>query len=156
MTPAPVRREVLVGVAPDVAFDRFTTGIGRWWPLAGHSVGGATSTVAFAGGRLVETCADGTTDVWGEVLAWEPGSRFVITWHPGRADGPATEVEVRFEPAGAATLVVLEHRGWEVLSEPAAVRAEYDSGWPGVLASYREHAERPGCAASGWAPARGA
>ncbi len=139
MTVPPLRREVLVDVTPDVAFDRFTAGIGRWWPLARHSVGGASSTVAFTDGRLVETLADGSTTVWGSVLVWEPGQRFVITWHPGRPDGPATEVEVRFEPAGAGTRVLLEHRNWDVLPEPAAAREEYGSGWPGVLAAYEEH-----------------
>jgi uncharacterized protein YciI len=139
MTVPPLRREVLVDVAPDVAFDRFTAGIGRWWPLARHSVGGATSTVAFTDEQLVETRADGTIDVWGEVLVWEPGRRFVITWHPGRPDGPATEVEVRFDAAGAGTKVVLEHRNWEMLLEPAAAREEYGNGWPAVLAAYQEH-----------------
>ena len=142
MTVPPLRREVVVPIAPEAAFERFTAGVGRWWPLARHSVGGASSSVAFAAGQLVETCADGTTDVWGEVLAWEPGRRFVITWHPGRPGGPATEVEVRFEPAGSGTKVVLEHRGWDVLPEPAAAREEYGKGWPGVLAAYQEDGER--------------
>ena len=67
------------------------------------------------------------------------GQRFVITWHPGRPDGPATEVEVRFDAAGAGTKVVLEHRNWEVLPEPAAAREEYGNGWPGVLAAHQAH-----------------
>ena len=39
------------------------------------------------------------------------------------------------------TLVVLEHSGWETLSdERRAGRVGYDNGWPGVLAAYREAA----------------
>jgi hypothetical protein len=32
--------------------------------------------------------------------------------------------------------VVLEHSGWESREDPAAVRGEYDQGWPTVLDFY--------------------
>ena len=35
-----IRREVLVDADPATAFDVFTTRLGRWWPLATHSVHG--------------------------------------------------------------------------------------------------------------------
>jgi uncharacterized protein YciI len=35
-----------------------------------------------------------------------------------------------------ATLVTLEHSGWESYADPAAARNEYGSGWTGVLESY--------------------
>ncbi len=44
---------------------------------------------------------------------------------------------MRFEPVSAGqTLVTVEHRGWERFADPAAARAEYDRGWPEVLAPY--------------------
>jgi len=55
----PIRREVLVDAGPETAFDVFTAGIGRWWPVAGHSVHGAGGTVAFTGGQLMEQSASG-------------------------------------------------------------------------------------------------
>jgi len=33
-TVPPIRREVLVDAGPEAAFDVFTAGIGRWWPIA--------------------------------------------------------------------------------------------------------------------------
>ena len=55
-------------------------------------------------------------------------------WHPGRDGESASQVTVTFTEAGAQTLVVIEHSGWEVFADPAATRAEYDEGWPVVLA----------------------
>lgn len=135
----PVRREVMVRAVPAVAFTRFTDDIGRWWPLARHSVSGAGGTVAFTGGALVETGPDGTESVWGQVLDWEPPHRLRLTWHPGRPDGPATEVEVRFEPTPDGTRVVLVHRGWDALADPLGARTEYERGWPIVLAGLAAH-----------------
>ncbi len=43
-TMPPIRREVLVDADPATAFDVFTTRLGRWWPLATHSVHGAGGT----------------------------------------------------------------------------------------------------------------
>ena len=60
--------------------------------------------------------------------------------HPGYAAGqPATEVEVRFRARGGATVVELEHRGWERLGERAEeARASYSTGWVGVLDRYAQ------------------
>ena len=49
----------------------------------------------------------------GRVVAWVPGERVLFEWHSADwAPGEATEVELRLEPSGAGTRVVLEHRGW--------------------------------------------
>lgn len=138
---APVRKEVFVPVAPEVAFRRFTAEVGHWWPLRTHSVGGEAATaVSFeghVGGRLYETLADGSEETWGRISVWAPPGRVVFTWHPGRGPEWAQEVEVRFRSAPGGTLVTLEHRGWEVLgSEARETRDRYDSGWEGVLAGF--------------------
>jgi uncharacterized protein YndB with AHSA1/START domain len=136
----PMRREIVVEAAPDVAFEVFTNEIGQWWPLAGFSVHGDGGTVAFVEGRLIERGAAGGIAQWGEVTRWEPPSHVAFTWHPGGDERRASRVAVTFTPTGAQTLVTLEHSGWEVYDDPAAARAEYDSGWPAVLERYQARA----------------
>jgi uncharacterized protein YndB with AHSA1/START domain len=138
----PVLKSVTVDGPIEHAFRVFTEGIGTWWPLDRHSVGEKRSeTVTFesgTGGRIVERIEGGEESVWGEILAWEPPRRLVFTWHPGE-HAAGTEVEVRFIEEGAGTRVELEHRGWErVRADAAETRAQYDSGWPGVLECYVE------------------
>jgi len=135
----PIRRQVLVRGGVASAFEVFTTEIGSWWPLGVHSVFGKDATVAFADDQLVEQGPDGGEAVWGKVLDWEPPTRLRITWHPGSDPAKASEVEVTFaEVAGDQVLVTLEHRGWERFADPAAARAEYNTGWPHVLAGYAD------------------
>jgi hypothetical protein len=38
------------------------------------------------GGQVYETWDDGTVVVWGDVLVWEPPTRFAMTWNPGSPD----------------------------------------------------------------------
>ncbi len=134
----PIHREVLVNAAPDAAFAIFTEQITSWWPLAELSVFGQDSTVSFTDGALVERSAGGQGAEWGSVTSWQPPAELSLTWHPGRDGESASQVTVTFTPAGAQTLVVIEHAGWEVFADPAAARAEYDHGWPEVLKLYRE------------------
>ena len=136
----PIRRQVVVPAGAELAFEVFTAEIGRWWPVADLSVYGAGTGVAFEGDRLVERGPDGTESVWGSVLHREPPHRLRLTWHPGAHPAKASEVEVTFaEVSGDLTLVTLEHRGWERFPDPAAARAEYDRGWPRVVAAYLAH-----------------
>jgi uncharacterized protein YndB with AHSA1/START domain/uncharacterized protein YciI len=136
----PIRRQVVVPGSTAAAFEVFTSEIGRWWPLVELSVYGEGATVGFREGRLVEQGPDGAESVWGTVLDWEPDQLLRLSWHPGADPAKATEVEVRFaEVTDDQTLVTLEHRGWQRLADPAAARAEYDQGWPQVLADYAAH-----------------
>ncbi len=147
MTPVPpIRREILVPVDPELAFAIFTERIGSWWPIATHGVYGHGASVAFEDDRLVERSPAGTHSVWGTVKVWEPGVQIAFTWHPGQEPGQASQVVVRFRPVADGTLVVLEHSGWEVYSDPAGARDEYDHGWPFVLGLYEELARTPGLA----------
>jgi hypothetical protein len=80
---------------------------------------------------------------WGEVLVWEPPSRFAFSWHPDRAAETAQEVEVRFRAEGETTRVELEHRRWEALVGPdGEIPDHFDTGWDEALASYTARAER--------------
>jgi uncharacterized protein YndB with AHSA1/START domain len=141
MTTAPdvvpsIVKTVTVPLDRDRAFALFTAGIGTWWPLEPHSVGGATSQgVTLDADGAVETLADGTTTAWGEIVEWQPPARFVMTWHPGAEPGAdQTQVAVTFEAAAGGTLVRLEHSGWERVG--AAGRTGYDTGWDLVLGRY--------------------
>lgn len=136
-----VRKSVVVARSAADAFAIFTERMGEWWPFAGHSLlEGGAQTVVFeprVGGVVCETSADGRRAPWGRVLAWDPPRRFVMTWHPGREEAAAQELEVRFVPEGAGTRVELEHRGWEALLDQAdATRQSYDGGWLFVLDRY--------------------
>lgn len=139
----PIRRQIRVAADQQTAFDVFTNGIGRWWPVAEFSVFGADATVALQDGRLVEQAADGRRAEWGQVTAWEPPTELAVTWHPGAAPERASQVRITFAPeaSGTGTLVTIEHSGWERFADPAAARAEYDHGWPEVLDRFRAAAE---------------
>jgi uncharacterized protein YciI len=139
-TVPPIRREILVDADPQTAFEVFTARIGRWWPVAEHSVYGAGGTVAFDDGQIIEHAADGATSVWGTVTRWEPPKVLAFSWYPGKSPDRASHVEITFAAVADQTLVTLEHTGWEVFADPAAARAEYGQGWPAVLDCYREHA----------------
>jgi uncharacterized protein YndB with AHSA1/START domain/uncharacterized protein YciI len=134
----PIRREIVVDADRDTAFEAFTAGIGRWWPVAEHSVYGTGSTVEFTDGQIVERSASGETAIWGSLTTWDPPGALAFSWHPGRAADAASQVRVTFTEVGAQTLVHLEHSGWETFDDPAAARAEYDQGWPHVLDCYRD------------------
>ena len=152
----PIRRRVVVTADPERAFRLFTDEIGAWWPLELRLHGNERaddgreeihSSVAFEGGELVETAASGARAVWGKVIDWSPGLSFRISWHPGLDAALATEVAVLFEAIDGTperTLVTLEHDGWERTPEPDAMRAEYESGWPGVLAAFSTLADDHG------------
>jgi uncharacterized protein YndB with AHSA1/START domain len=142
----PIVRTVSVNADAESAFRRFTVEMGRWWPLASHSVGEARSEgITFeprAGGRIVERIAGGTEAVWGVVTAWEPPHRVAFTWHPGQSPSTAQDIEVRFAAAGEATLVTLTHQGFERLgSDAAKAYRGYPIGWSYVLGRYAERAD---------------
>jgi uncharacterized protein YndB with AHSA1/START domain len=145
----PVRQSVRVRRPIEAAFELFTRDIGSWWPVETHHARGDVVGVVFEGrpgGRIYERCRDGQTAEWGHVLAWEPPTRVVFTWQPGRSRPAPTEVEVRFVAEDAATTrVELEHRGWERLGDVAAeTRTSYLHGWPGVMRRFVKAAGEAG------------
>ena len=148
MTIAPVLRAAHVRQAPAEAFRLFTDRIGAWWPLPTHGLFGARAGgVSFEDGALVERSVTGGRTVWAEVLAWEPPDRLVLAWHPGRSDGPRSEVEVRFHPDEHGTRVELVHRGWEAFGEDgaaASARGSYEgpTAWGFVLDHFADVADR--------------
>ncbi len=144
---APVTKTRTVPLPVEAAFDLFTRRIGEWWPVATHSIAGeSVEELRFegrVGGRLVEVAADGTEHSWGEVLAWDPPHRFVLSWHPTPEPKAASVLEVRFRPAESGTELLLEHRAWEEHgADGERLRAQYEPGWDFVLGRFEAAAIR--------------
>ena len=68
----PVLKSVRVARAQADAFRLYTEGLGKWWPLKTHSIGGEKAVNAVMeprqGGRLYEVWEDGSIHPYGEVL----------------------------------------------------------------------------------------
>jgi uncharacterized protein YndB with AHSA1/START domain len=149
-----VRRAVMVEAPVERAFTVFTDGFASWWPHE-YSIGAQPMQTAVIeprqGGRMYERAADGSECVWGQVLAWEPPNRLVLTWQithewqPEPDPGKASELEVRFAAEGPGkTRVELEHRGFERHGEGG--KAIYDTvssdgGWGRLLEMYAKTAQ---------------
>ena len=143
----PVRQSTVVRSDVNHTFEVFVRTIGTWWPVQPFSAGKDrvrdVTIEPRAGGRVYETWQDGTTVTWGELLAWEPPERLVMTWTFTPAP---TEVELTFKALGPAlTRVCVEHRGWEALSEEQLAKdcalpgggysgGAYVTGWAYILA----------------------
>jgi uncharacterized protein YndB with AHSA1/START domain len=151
VTIAPVRKSIRVSASQAHAFDVFTSGLGRWWPLD-HRIGKAPRKAVVmethVGGHWYELAEDGSRTNVGKIIAWEPPNRFVMTWDINSRWKPDTsvssEVEVRFIPDGTnATRVELEHRKFEQMGAEAgeSMRKDVDGGWPGLLETFKQHAE---------------
>ena len=142
-----VEKSVTVSVPVGRAFEVFTAEIGTWWPLRTHAVDTERSeTVVMegrVGGRLYERTPSGEEHVWGTLVAWEPPNRIVYSWHPGRGEETAQEVEITFSPEGEGTRVDIRHYGWERLGDRLEETiASYNEGWDKVIAVYARAAER--------------
>jgi uncharacterized protein YndB with AHSA1/START domain len=147
-TTEPIRKEVVVDVDPDRAFEIFTADMTSWWPTAHHIGSAPIETIVVephAGGRWYTRHQDGTETATGSVSAWDPPTRLVLTWQVGadwryHAD-LVTTVELRFLEAGPGrTRVLLEHRDLDAFGADAAtMRTTFDSpdAWLATLAAYR-------------------
>lgn len=148
-----IRREVVVEVGQERAFELFTAEMTSWWPAA-HHIGSAPIERVIveprAGGRWYTRHQDGTETYTGFVTAWEPPGRLVITWQIG-ADWKyhtdlVTTVEVRFQPDGPdRTRVLLEHRDLDRFGADApAMRATFEEpgAWTATLSAYAAAAAR--------------
>jgi uncharacterized protein YndB with AHSA1/START domain len=143
----PIIKTLTLACTPTHAFEVFVHRMNQWWPLDSHSVtvehsdaatGGPAPSVAVEGhlgGSILETRTDGSTAVWGKILAYDPPRHFAMTWHPGTDPDRPTRVDVTFDAlAPGGTLVTLTHSGWQVWAADApAKRQTYDGGWEFVF-----------------------
>jgi len=134
----PVVKTLELRRSADDAFRMFVHEATKWWPLETHALGPENNTKTIGlvvepriGGRVYEITEDRREFEWGEVLAYEPGRRFAMTWQLGRTRAASGEVEVRFDPIDAASCrVTLTHAHWERIGADAEqMRNGYDTGW---------------------------
>lgn len=141
MTP-PLERSIRVRCSVERAFEVFTAEVDAWWP-SGHRRFERSCLLfeAEEGGRLVERAETGEEVVLGDVLVCDPPHRLVYTWFPGAFARP-TEVEVRFTPAGAHTLVEVTHAaGASALGDAWPERLEiFGRAWSEVLPAFAARA----------------
>ena len=149
----PIRHMVTVRGVPERAFELFTEQMGTWWPVESYSRAvsefehvrvAELEFQARMGGSVLEHLSDGRILPWAEVIAWHPPHSVVMAWRPHSSPEPPTEVEVTFTERGDGTLVELEHRGWERLSEDfrAGLYDTYARGWITTLRCFAAAADR--------------
>ena len=149
---APVRKTVHVRAPIAHAFEVFTGGLTRWWPLD-HGVGKKPIQKVLMeprlGGRWLEISEDGTETPVATITVWEPPHRFVMVWQVNAKWQPdvamTSEVDVRFTADGAdATHVELVHHKFETMGAEAgaSMRKDVDGGWPGLIERFVREAER--------------
>jgi uncharacterized protein YndB with AHSA1/START domain len=141
---APVKKALLVKATPERAFEVFTSRFDAWWPKT-HHIGKAPMKEAVIephdGGRWYEKGEDGSECNWGKVLAWEPPSRLILSWHINGKfeldERVMSEVEVRFIAEGAGvTRVELEHRIEAADAEIMRASVDSPNGWTALLEAY--------------------
>ena len=146
---AAVRKQIVVPVPQERAFEVFTAGFGDFKPPEHNLMDSPIARTVFeprVGGHIVDVAEDGSECRWARILAYEPYDRVVFSWDIGPdwqlvADPDnASEVEVRFiAESPERTRVELEHRnidrhgpGWEAVRDGVA----HDAGWPLYLDRY--------------------
>jgi uncharacterized protein YndB with AHSA1/START domain len=152
-----IRETVTVRSNRERAFDLFTNQMGTWWPIESYSRAVSEFehedvTVlrlefqARMGGSILEHMSDGRILPWAEVIAWHPPHRVVLAWRPHSSPEPPTEVEVTFVAHEDGTVVEVEHRGWQRLSEGfrEALYDVYARGWLTTLGCFAAAADRDG------------
>ena len=146
-----VRRQVVVDVPIDRAFEVFVERFGDFKPKEHNLLGAPITETRFephVGGHIYDRAEDGSECHWARVLAYEPPHRVVFSWDIGPTwqleadEANASEVEVRFvAETPERTRLELEHRnldrhgpGWEAVRDGVGD----DAGWLLYLARYAD------------------
>ena len=146
-----VTREVVVDAPLERAFATFVERFDDFKPRTHNLLDAPIVESVFeprVGGHVYDRADDGSICRWARVLAYDPPSRLVFSWDIGvqwqleQDLANASEVEVRFTPAGEGrTRVELEHRhldrhgpGWPSLRDGVAG----ERGWPLYLQQYAD------------------
>ncbi len=91
------------------------------------------------GGNFALRLPDGTVNVLGKVIAWDPPRKFAVTWQVAWpvefSKLPECRVTYEIAPAGEAVrLVMTESHSWNV---PDAILSGGRMGWPAVLSGLK-------------------
>jgi uncharacterized protein YndB with AHSA1/START domain len=146
ITPAPIRKTLVVKAEPAKAFEVFARRMHDWSPEVQSLLGKRRDIVVEpkADGRWYEVSEDGSQADWGRVLAWDPPNRLLLAWQLDanfQYDPKlTTEVEIRFAPVeGGRTRVDFEHRNLERFGDRAdetRLSLDGEGGWSGSFALY--------------------
>jgi uncharacterized protein YndB with AHSA1/START domain len=149
-----VRREITVAGTPARTFDLFTNHMVQWWPaehhLAESPVVGMT-VEPHIGGRIYDSCEDGSESVWGQVTDWDPPAGFTFawmitgTWQLETDVEKASRVSVTFTAEGDRTRVAVVHKDFWRLSEGGQGMADSvgsAEGWGSGLQRFAEYVQR--------------
>jgi uncharacterized protein YndB with AHSA1/START domain len=142
-----VQAEITVPAAPERAFAVFTAGMDTWWNREHHVMAGTLKEIGvdpFVGGRMWTENEAGEVLAWGQVLSWDPPSRFVFAWLVGGDWGPpkpgaTSRVTVTFTPVDEGTHVVLVHDELDRLGpdwENVRAGVAGPDGWTGSLRAF--------------------
>ena len=138
-----------LAVPRDRAFAVFVDELNRWWPRDLTWGKDRLETIGIeprTGGTCFEKLKDGTTGVWGTVLAFDRPSHIVFAWQirpdrtPEGSEATSSRVDVRFverDPGTSEILVV--HRDFFRHGEDfEAYRNEMagKKGWPAIVEAY--------------------
>ncbi|MFQ1701590.1 SRPBCC domain-containing protein [Loktanella agnita] len=144
----PIEKSVTVPLDPADAFALFTRDIATWWP--GDSPAGREKrpkNIRFddhKDGTISEIMADGSQQIWGRILAYDPGSYLAFTWFPGRSEDDATIVTVTFTGTPEGTRCVLNCGGYEILGHVTdAISTSYLKSWDLTLGCYASAGRQP-------------
>lgn len=153
-TTTDVRREVTVAGPPERAFDLFTNHMAEWWP-AGHHLAEspvvAMTVEPAVGGRIYDSCADGSESAWGRVTEWNPPSSFSFawmitgTWQLETDVERASRVSVTFTAEGDRTRVTLVHKDFWRMAEGGHGMADAvgsPDGWGSGLTAFVDFADK--------------
>ena len=135
----PLHKTTTVPLSPQDAFDLFMEDLDQWWPKDRHAsdLNAKLFVEPFKNGTIVEVLPNGIRNVWGRIIAWEPGQYMAFTWFPNVSEDEATVVAVSFKLTQDGTKLDLTHGGFDVLGDTAdAVSTSYLLGWDLVLGSY--------------------
>ncbi|MBV8929595.1 MAG: SRPBCC family protein [Mycobacteriaceae bacterium] len=149
-----VRRDVTVAASVERTFDLFTNRMADWWPAEHHL---ATSPVVgmtlepWVGGRLYDSCQDGSQSAWGQVTEWDPPASFTFAWMITGAwqlesdVEKASRVSVSFTAEGDRTRVTVVHKEFWRLGQGGQDMADAvgaAGGWGSGLQAFAEFASR--------------
>lgn len=149
-----VRREVAVMGTPQRAFELFTNRMAEWWPAEHHLAGSpvvAMTVEPRVGGRIFDSCEDGSESVWGQVTEWDPPRGFTFAWMITGSWQLETDVEkasrvsVTFTADGDRTRVAVVHKDFWRLPEGGQGMADAvgsADGWGSGLQCFAEFAAK--------------